>query len=271
MGAVISIDPGARPLLVAPWSTATGRHAGASWPTSCGSARTTWDWSCRHPIRQTCGTWHAVGGTARDSHPSAPRRPGLGRHRPASTGWVQGSHFRFPASHQRPDIRPRPPIRPSAPALESKRTRHDPWSTKHPSVGGAGRSAGQGEAFVGQVRQFRGSLRLQTLHAAFTPGPAPLLHRTLAQPKVLGDIRSPVTPCEPLPGLQPNPLACSPPLSSQAPTIRIPHNTGIPQGPPDVTTRRQPEKVSNRGSSTGPDGWDCPCSCPPTSVRTTPD
>lgn len=111
----------------------------------------------------------------------------------------------------------------------------------------------QGEAFVRQFRQFRGSLRLQTLHAAFTPVAPPLLHRTLAHPQVLGDDRSPVTPYEPPPGLQPDPLTRSPPLSSQAPTIRIPHNTGIPQGSPNVTTRRQPEKVSS-GSSLNPAG-----------------
>ncbi|MEW1569651.1 DUF6879 family protein [Streptomyces sp. NPDC093509] len=55
----------------------------------------------------------------------------------------------------------------------------------------------------------------------------------------------PVTSSEPSPGLQPDPFTHSPPLSSQAPTIRVPHNTGIPQGPPNVTTRTQPEKISN--------------------------
>ncbi len=57
----------------------------------------------------------------------------------------------------------------------------------------------QGEPFVRQLRQFRRSLRLQTLDTAFTPVAAPLLHRTLAHPQVFGDVRSPVTSCEPLP------------------------------------------------------------------------
>ncbi len=110
-----------------------------------------------------------------------------------------------------------------------------------------GRTFGQlifqhGEPRVRQLRQFRGSLRLQTLHTAFTPVAAPLLHRTLAHPQVLGDDRIPVTSSEPLPGLQPDPFTRSPPLSSQAPTIRVPHSTGIPQGSPNVTTRRQPER-----------------------------
>ncbi|GDY70370.1 hypothetical protein SAV14893_097630 [Streptomyces avermitilis] len=72
-----------------------------------------------------------------------------------------------------------------------------------------------------------------------------MLHRTLAHPQVFGDVRSPVTSCEPHPGLQPDPFTRSPPLSGQAPTIRVPHSTGIPQGSPNVTTRRQPEKVSS--------------------------
>ncbi len=106
----------------------------------------------------------------------------------------------------------------------------------------------QGEPLVRQLRQLRGPLRPQPLHTALTPVPAPLLHRTLAHPQVLGNVRSPVTPGEPLPGLQPDPLTRSPPLSRQAPTFRIPHSTGIPQGSPNVTTRRQPEKVSSHRS-----------------------
>ncbi len=38
-----------------------------------------------------------------------------------------------------------------------------------------------GEPLVRQLRHFRGSLRLQTLHTAFTPVAAPLLHRRPAQ------------------------------------------------------------------------------------------
>ncbi len=109
----------------------------------------------------------------------------------------------------------------------------------------------QGEPLVRQLRQLRGPLRPQPLHTALTPVPAPLLHRTLAHPQVLGNVRSPVTPGEPLPGLQPDPLTRSPPLSRQAPTFRIPHSTGIPQGSPNVTTRRQPEKVSSAGGVAG--------------------
>ncbi|MFF0191293.1 hypothetical protein, partial [Streptomyces sp. NPDC005244] len=51
---------------------------------------------------------------------------------------------------------------------------------------------------------------------------------------------------EPPAGFHPDPFPRSPPLGSQAPTIRIPHNTGIPQGSPNVTTRRQPEKLSSQ-------------------------
>ncbi len=40
-------------------------------------------------------------------------------------------------------------------------------------------------------------------------------------------------------------LHARPAAQQSGPTIRVPHNTGIPQGSPNVTTRRQPEKVSS--------------------------
>ncbi|MFI1286531.1 hypothetical protein ACH4U5_38255 [Streptomyces sp. NPDC020858] len=45
--------------------------------------------------------------------------------------------------------------------------------------------------------------------------------------------------------LKPDPLTKRPTLSGQVPTLRIPHLTGIPQGSSTVTTRRQPENLSN--------------------------
>jgi hypothetical protein len=63
-----------------------------------------------------------------------PPAPSAGSHWPTSTGWSRGSHFRLPASHQRPEYRPRPPIGPSAPARESHRMIHNRRSTEHPAT-----------------------------------------------------------------------------------------------------------------------------------------
>ena len=97
-----------------------------------------------------------------------------------------------------------------------------------------------------------GSLRLQTLQTALTPVPAPLLDRRLAHPQVFGDLRRSVTALEPPAGFHPDPFPRSPPLGSQAPTIRIPNNTGIPHGSPNVTTRTQPEELSNQKARRSP-------------------
>jgi hypothetical protein len=58
-----------------------------------------------------------------------------------------------------------------------------------------------------------------------------------------------LSPGEPLTGFKPDLLPKCPTLSGQAPTIRIPHLTGIPQGSRTVTPRRQPENLSNRRST----------------------
>ncbi len=70
----------------------------------------------------------------------------------------------------------------------------------------------------------------QGIHAALAPGAAPAFHRPHTHPQVLRDHRGLLTRREPLAGLEPDPLPKRPTLSGQAPTIRIPHPTGIPQG-----------------------------------------
>ncbi len=71
-------------------------------------------------------------------------------------------------------------------------------------------------------------------------------------PQVPRDHRGLLTRREPLAGLKPDPLTKRPTLSSQAPTLWIPHLTGIPQGSSTVTTRRQPENLSNADVLTWP-------------------
>jgi len=92
---------------------------------------------------------------------------------------------------------------------------------------------------------FPGPFGLRPSRPPLTPVPAPLLDGTLAHPQVLGDVRRSATSLEPAAGLHPDPFPRSPLLSGQAPTIRVPHDTGIPQGSPDVTTRSQPKRVSS--------------------------
>jgi len=77
---------------------------------------------------------------------------------------------------------------------------------------------------------------VQGIGAALAPGPPPAFHRPLADPQVTGDHRGSLAPLEPRSGLQPHLLTKRPPLSGQAPTLRIPHTNGVPQGSLPVTT-----------------------------------
>lgn len=94
----------------------------------------------------------------------------------------------------------------------------------------------RGELLPRQLRETRRTRRAQGILAALPPGPTPTLYRPLADPKVPGDHRSPLTGLEPDTGLKPHLLTKRPPLSGQAPTLRIPHTNGIPQGSRPVTT-----------------------------------
>jgi hypothetical protein len=102
-----------------------------------------------------------------------------------------------------------------------------------------------GELGIGDGRGVRRACRAQGFRPALTPGPAPAFHRPHAHPQILGDHRGLLTCREPLTGLEPDPFTKHPTLSGQAPTLRITHTNGIPQGSPTVTTRRQAEILSN--------------------------
>jgi hypothetical protein len=54
----------------------------------------------------------------------------------------------------------------------------------------------------------------------------------LTDPQILRDHRVSLPPSEPPTGLEPDPLSGLLPLGGQPATLRVPHSTGIPQGPP---------------------------------------
>jgi hypothetical protein len=87
-----------------------------------------------------------------------------------------------------------------------------------------------GELFIGDGRGVRRTRRTQGLHAALTPGTTPAFHRPHTHPQLFRDDRGLLARREPVAGLKPDPLTKRPTLSGQAPTLRIPHLTGIPQG-----------------------------------------
>ncbi|AJC53667.1 hypothetical protein GZL_01065 [Streptomyces sp. 769] len=123
------------------------------------------------------------------------------------------------------------------------------------------------ELLVRQLRRLRRADRAQCPNAAFPPGPTPALHRTLAHPQIPRDHRRPLAPSKPHASPQPNLLTLHLPLRGQAPSLRIPHTTGIAQGSRTVTTRRHPEKVSNRSSQTAGNHSSTPASRPlPTNI-----
>ncbi|GAA2522705.1 hypothetical protein GCM10010276_87220 [Streptomyces longisporus] len=74
-------------------------------------------------------------------------------------------------------------------------------------------------------------------------------NRPLTHPQILRDHRGPLTTCEPLTGLVPDPFTKPPPLGGQPATLRVPHATGLPQGSAsDNTPKRSvgPGKRANR-------------------------
>lgn len=87
-----------------------------------------------------------------------------------------------------------------------------------------------GELGIGDGRGVRRTGGAQGIQSALAPGTAPAFHRPHAHPQVLRDHRGLLTRREPLAGLKPDPLTKRPTLSGQAPTLRISHLTGIPQG-----------------------------------------
>ena len=95
-----------------------------------------------------------------------------------------------------------------------------------------------------QLRHARRTRRPQGLGTSFTPGLPPALHRPLADPKIPGDRRGFLAGLEPGTGFQPHLFTTCPPLSSQAPTLRVPHTTGIPRGSLSVT-RQHDETLSS--------------------------